>query len=120
MLLRPPSQHFLDSYAIRHLVRGRPAALVPLSAVQLGPARFMQRCRVTSPSGEEAVLMFDMRLTVGQPPAARWGPMHVQASAGQSWAELAALRGVWCMGSMWRMVCVLAIVLPWSQQPCAA
>jgi hypothetical protein len=95
MLLRPPARHFLDSYAIRHLVLGRPQALAPLSTIQLGARRFRQRCRVTSASGEEAVLSFDMALGGGGP---RWGRAHARrrwpVAAGPPGGALAALHVV--------------------------
>ena len=51
---------YLDSFAVRHLAHGAPAALALLSAVRVSPERYLQRCAVTGAGGEEAVLSFEM------------------------------------------------------------
>ncbi|EFJ41252.1 hypothetical protein VOLCADRAFT_43444, partial [Volvox carteri f. nagariensis] len=60
MLLRSPSQHFLDSYAIRHLILSSPASTQLLSGLMLGPNKYIQRMAVTSQMGESCILTFTM------------------------------------------------------------
>lgn len=55
-----PSLLYLDSWAVRHLMHGGPARVQLLSAVRVSPERYLQRCAVTSQSGEEATLSFEM------------------------------------------------------------
>jgi hypothetical protein len=54
------SHLYLDSFAIRHLAHGVPRSLQLLSAVRVSPDRYLQRCAVVAPGGEEAVLSFEM------------------------------------------------------------
>jgi hypothetical protein len=54
------SHLYLDSFAIRHLAHGAPRSLQLLSAVRVGPERYLQRCSVVAQGGEEAVLSFEM------------------------------------------------------------
>jgi hypothetical protein len=65
MLLTTPEHHFLDSYALRHLVLGKPARIEPLSGLRVGAAHYVERCAVVAPSGEECVLTFSL--------TRRWG-----------------------------------------------
>ncbi|KAG2425874.1 hypothetical protein HYH02_014937 [Chlamydomonas schloesseri] len=67
MMLREPSRHFLDSYAIRHLILNAPASKQTLSGLMLGPNKYVQRMSVTAPSGESCILTFTMTATVALP-----------------------------------------------------
>ncbi|PNG99762.1 hypothetical protein TSOC_014454, partial [Tetrabaena socialis] len=67
MLLRVPNRHFLDSFAIRHLILASPASTQVLSGLMLGPAKYVQRMAVSSASGEQSILTFTMTATT--PPA---------------------------------------------------
>ncbi|KAG2483502.1 hypothetical protein HYH03_017612 [Edaphochlamys debaryana] len=60
MLLRTPNRHFLDSYAIRHLILSAPASAQVLSGLMLGPNKYVQRMACTSTSGESCILTFTM------------------------------------------------------------
>ncbi|PNW85734.1 hypothetical protein CHLRE_03g207600v5 [Chlamydomonas reinhardtii] len=67
MMLREPSRHFLDSYAIRHLILNAPASKQTLSGLMLGPNKYVQRMSVTAPSGEGCILTFTMTAAAAQP-----------------------------------------------------
>ncbi|KXZ45220.1 hypothetical protein GPECTOR_57g510 [Gonium pectorale] len=87
MLLMSPSRHFLDSYAIRHLILAAPASTQVLSGLMLGPDKYVQRMAVTSPTGEEAVLTFTMTSTTPPPPSP---PQAAMPEPGTAAAAVAA------------------------------
>ncbi|KAL6754152.1 hypothetical protein V8C86DRAFT_380096 [Haematococcus lacustris] len=62
-LLSAPTEQAMDSYAVRNLLLSSPASCQELSSLSLGSRRWIRRCSVTSPQGEEAVLTFTMQLT---------------------------------------------------------
>lgn len=51
---------FLDTYALRNLVYAAPASRTLLSVMRLGRDRYMQRCAIVGPYGEECVLTFEL------------------------------------------------------------
>ena len=53
-----------------------PAAAAPLSSLRLPPARFLQRYAVTTPSGEEMVLTFELALEDSLQAKYRWTCVH--------------------------------------------
>ncbi len=53
---------YLDTFALRHLVFSAPECLRPLSAMHVGSGKYLQRCAVLAPSGEECVLTFTLSL----------------------------------------------------------
>ncbi|GLC47086.1 hypothetical protein PLESTF_001446100 [Pleodorina starrii] len=74
MMLLSPNRHFLDSYAIRHLILSPPASTQVLSGLLLGNNKYVQRMAVTSPSGESAILTFTMTATTASPPSTEQPP----------------------------------------------
>lgn len=60
MQQKDPSQHFLDSYALRNVVLSSIQLIEPLSSVSISSERFLQRCLVTCDSGEECILTFTL------------------------------------------------------------
>ncbi|GIL42350.1 hypothetical protein Vafri_349 [Volvox africanus] len=86
MLLRSPSRHFLDSYAIRHLILSSPATSQVLSGLMLGPNKYVQRMSVTSSLGESCILTFTM--TAAGPSSAALQPSP--AEPGTAAATIAA------------------------------
>ncbi|GFR40854.1 hypothetical protein Agub_g1504 [Astrephomene gubernaculifera] len=99
MLLQFPSRHFLDSYAIRHLILSSPASTQVLSGLMLGPNKYVQRMSVTSPSGESCILTFTMTATQpSQPPAPTAGTAAAAAPSEPVW-RLSSVRGEPLYGS---------------------
>lgn len=60
MLLERPKDHFLDSWALRHLLTQRLCDYQELSALLLSPDRYVARYAVCADSGEESVLTFTL------------------------------------------------------------
>ncbi|GIL89600.1 hypothetical protein Vretimale_1835 [Volvox reticuliferus] len=85
MLLRSPSRHFLDSYAIRHLILSSPVNTQVLSGLMLGPNKYVQRMSVTSSLGESCILTFTM--AAAEPSSA---PQPSPAEPGTAAATIAA------------------------------
>eukprot|EP00878_Enallax_costatus_P001044 GHUV01001179.1.p1 GENE.GHUV01001179.1~~GHUV01001179.1.p1 ORF type:complete len:365 (+),score=98.94 GHUV01001179.1:962-2056(+) len=53
---------YLDTYALRNLILAAPSSVQVLSAMHVTPDRYLQRCAIVSPSGEECVLTFGTTL----------------------------------------------------------
>lgn len=51
-----PELLLLDTFAVRNLIMAAPGRVTTLSAMQVSPERYLQRCAIVSPSGEECVL----------------------------------------------------------------
>ena len=53
---------FLDTYSLRNLVMAAPSSVQLLSAMHISPEKYLQRCAIVAPSGEECVLTFSAAL----------------------------------------------------------
>jgi hypothetical protein len=53
---------FLDTYSLRNLVMAAPCSVQLLSAMHVSPEKYLQRCAIVAPSGEECVLTFSAAL----------------------------------------------------------
>lgn len=53
---------YLDTYALRNLVYASPESVRVLSSMQVSADKFLQRCAIVAPSGEECVLTFTLSL----------------------------------------------------------
>jgi hypothetical protein len=53
---------FLDTYSLRNLVMAAPHSVQLLSAMHISPEKYLQRCAIVAPSGEECVLTFSAAL----------------------------------------------------------
>ena len=53
---------YLDTYALRNLVYASPESVRVLSSMQVSVDKFLQRCAIVAPSGEECVLTFTLSL----------------------------------------------------------
>ena len=50
----------LDTFAVRNLVYRAPLSIQPLSSVTVSSDRYLQRCALTSPEGEECIVTFTL------------------------------------------------------------
>lgn len=53
---------YLDTFALRNLIMTAPQSVQVMSAMHVTPERYLQRCAIVSPSGEECVLTFSTAL----------------------------------------------------------
>jgi hypothetical protein len=59
---------YLDTYALRNLVYASPECVRVLSSMQVAADKFLQRCAIVAPSGEECVLTFTLSLQEAMDP----------------------------------------------------
>eukprot|EP00882_Tetradesmus_deserticola_P007026 GHRQ01007398.1.p2 GENE.GHRQ01007398.1~~GHRQ01007398.1.p2 ORF type:complete len:209 (+),score=68.35 GHRQ01007398.1:903-1529(+) len=53
---------FLDTYSLRNVVMSAPRSVQLLSAMHVSAEKYLQRCAIVAPSGEECVLTFSAAL----------------------------------------------------------
>ncbi len=50
----------LDTFAVRNLVYRAPLSIQPVSSMTVSADRYLQRCALVSPEGEECVVTFTL------------------------------------------------------------